>query len=61
MTVPDPDLEIRGGGSPKKFFSALGALVWSKNRGAGPPESATVQFSLASITINTIRDKDLLP
>ena len=41
-----PDPEIRGGGqSPKKFFSALPASVWSKDRGAGPlgpfPVSAT--------------------
>ena len=56
--MPDPDLEIRGGGSPKNFFSALGASVWSKNRGAGPPDSATVQFSLAR---NTTLDEDLLP
>ena len=48
----DPDLRIRRGGgegpviqilrwgrvrSPKKFFSALRATVWSKNRGGGPP------------------------
>ena len=43
--VPDPDLEIRGrqssrplekrggGRSPKRFFSALRASVWSKNQG----------------------------
>ena len=55
VTVPDPDFEIRGGRgdhpdpsiregrdwSPQNFFSALGASVWSKNRGgrggpAGP-------------------------
>ena len=38
-TVPAPDLEIIGGGgghgSPKKFFLALQASVWSKNKG-GP-------------------------
>ena len=30
-----PDPEIRGGGarSPKKFYSALRASVWSKNKG----------------------------
>ena len=37
--MPDPDLEIRGGGwagrSPKKLFSALRASVWSKNKGGG--------------------------
>ena len=44
-TVADPDLQIRGAGhpdpeirgeagwSPKKFFSALQASVWSKNKG----------------------------
>ena len=47
-TVPDPDLEIRGGGqssrplgkgggggggrSPEKFFLALRASVWSKTK-----------------------------
>ena len=38
--MPDPDLEIRGGGggvgrnrSQKQFFSAVRASVWSKNRG----------------------------
>ena len=46
--APDPDLEIRGGTghpvpgirggrSPKQFFSALKASVWSKIRGAGAP------------------------
>ena len=29
LAVPDPYLEIRGGG--------LRASVWSKNKGAGPP------------------------
>ena len=40
ITVPDPDLEIRGGGgrqTAKKIFSALLASVWAKIRGAGPP------------------------
>ena len=49
--MPHPDLEIRGGdshpeplirggGSPKKIFSALWASVWSKNRrGSRPPGS----------------------
>ena len=44
--MPDPDLEIRGGGGylghglPPKFFSALRASVWSKNEGgrAPPPD-----------------------
>ena len=46
--MPDPDLEIRGGGSsrpldkgggrsPKKTFLALRASFWSKNKGARPP------------------------
>ena len=60
----DPDLQIRGGGgaghldpeirgssSPKKFFPALWASVWSKNkRGAAPPGplpgSATAGYML---------------
>ena len=35
--MPDPDLKIRGWGgrSPKKFFWALRASVWSKNKGDG--------------------------
>ena len=33
-----PDPEIKGGGAVlKAFFSALGALVWSKNKGGGGP------------------------
>ena len=37
-SVPDPDLEIRGAWSPKKFFSAPWASVWTKNKGElGPP------------------------
>ena len=33
---------VGGGGSPKIFLSALGASVWSKNKGAGAsPGSAT--------------------
>ena len=47
LAVPDPDLEIKGGGgvgvgavSPKKF-SALRASVWSKNKGGTSPGSAT--------------------
>ena len=42
--MPDPDLEIRGGGewgggrqTAKKNFSALLASVWAKIMGAGPP------------------------
>ena len=47
--MADPELQIRGGGgghpdpeirggSPKKFFSALWASFWLKNKGgAGPP------------------------
>ena len=40
---PDPYKRWRwGGGSPKIFLSALGASVWSKNKGAGAsPGSAT--------------------
>ena len=42
ITVADPDLQIRGrgrGALSKKFFSALRASVWSKNKGGGgrPP------------------------
>ena len=40
--MPDPDLEIRG--SPKKFFLALRASVWFKNKGVGPsPGFATAK------------------
>ena len=62
-SVADPDLQIRrgggGGGQPdpeirergpvsKKYFSALWASFWSKNKGGpGPfPGSATVILSL---------------
>ena len=61
MTIADPDLqtgkgehslpdpEISRGQSPKKFFSALLASVWSTNKGVGPgppvlsPGSASVR------------------
>ena len=44
--MTDPDFQIRGGGghldpeirgaqSPKKFFLALRASFWSKNKGGG--------------------------
>ena len=34
--VPDPDLEMGGGGwFPKKIFLALQASVWSTNKGGG--------------------------
>ena len=43
-----PDPEIRSGQSPKKFFSALLASVWSKNKGTAPlgpfPGSASGMF-----------------
>ena len=44
-----PDPEINRGQSPKKFFSALLASVWSTNKGVGPgppgpsPGSASVR------------------
>ena len=43
LPVADPELQIRGGGGgggvTQKFFSALRASFWLKNkgRGAGPP------------------------
>ena len=30
-------IQVGGGGSPQILFSALGASVWSKNKGGGPP------------------------
>ena len=50
LAEADPDFQIKGGGGeggssrpwdkgkqfPKKFFSALRASVWSKNKGGGP-------------------------
>ena len=53
--VPNPDLEIRGGGGHpdpgisggaglQKYVSALRALVWSKNRGAGPCDGRFFHF-----------------
>ena len=38
-TVPEPDLEIMGGRSPKKLFLALWGSVWSKKRGARVPRA----------------------
>lgn len=45
--MPDPDVEVMGGGGgeevavSKIFFSALRASIWSKNKGAPSPPSAT--------------------
>ena len=60
-TVADPDLQIRGeaGWSPKKFFLALWASVWSNNKGGSPPgtsprsataiERGVLNFAIAMI------------
>ena len=32
---PDPEKKSGGGGISEKIFSALGAPVWSKNKGVG--------------------------
>ena len=48
-----PDPEIRGGGSPKKLFSALWASVWSKNKGrgggVGPSPGSTTELAASSL------------
>ena len=45
FSVPNPDLEIRGGGqSPKKFFGPLGPQFGRKIRGPLPTRS-TIGFS----------------
>ena len=61
LSVPDPDFEIRGArssipldkrwGGLKKMFSALWALVWSKNKGGAgaSPGSATVLIAFFSL------------
>ena len=55
--MPDPDLEIRGGGGvvSKNFFSALWASVCSKNRrGAGPPLDPPLYVSSNIFDLNMI-------
>ena len=54
--VPDPNLEIRGGGVvSKNFFSALWASVCSKNRrGAGPPLDPPLYISSNIVDLNMI-------
>ena len=55
--MPDPDLEIRGGGgssrpldkggrSPPKHFLALRASFWSKNKGGPAPRVSLMDPSL---------------
>ena len=41
---PDPGIKGGGGGLEKKFFSALWASVWSKNKGGFSPGSPTDLF-----------------
>ena len=44
-----PDPEIREG-SPKTFFSALWASVWSKNKGGvGPSPGSTTELAVSSL------------
>ena len=76
--VPDPDLEIRWGRSAhpdpyirgerslKKFFSALRASVWSKNRRGRPPRgpspgSGTVQYNYSGAPTHAKRAWDRAP
>ena len=59
--MPNPDLEIRGGGGtghpdpyisgavPPKNFSALQASVWSKNRGTWAPWSPSLDPPLQEL------------
>ena len=51
---PDPEIR-RGTQSPKTYFSALWASVWSKNKGMpgppGPPGSITVKGDLPSKSV----------
>ena len=69
--VPDPDIKIKGGGGraghqdPQirrgkvytKFFSALQASVWSKNKGgASPPGSATGKVRLCQTQVVDLID-----
>ena len=64
VAVADSDLQIRGGGaviqtlryggggswSPKKFFLALWASVWSKNKGGvGPSPGSTTELAVSSL------------
>ena len=70
----DPDFQIRGGGghldpeirgaqSPKKFFLALRASFWSKNKGGGqatrapplnPPLSAVALVTVVCVVLALI-------
>ena len=57
-SVPDPDLEIRGGGGrgggvSRKHFSALRASVHSKNKG-GPPWIYHCHFSWCKLLVSLV-------
>ena len=47
---PDPEIRGEGGWSPKKYFSALQASVWSKNKEGGWGEPGSPGTSPRSTT-----------
>ena len=46
--VPDPDLELRWGRSPKKFFSPFGTQFGLKIKGWGAPRDPLLDLPLYS-------------
>ena len=44
---PDPEIKLGGGAVSKKFFSALWASVWSKNKSPSPPRAPHLDPTLS--------------
>ena len=57
---PDPEIRRRGGGAVnKKYFPALRASVWSKNKGARPPRFSPLDPPLESGEVRRTREQTL--
>ena len=52
---PDPEIRGGGGGVLKKFFPALRASVWSKNKGEAAPLGPSLGSATAMPPTGTIR------